>query len=141
MRLQHALFALFLSSSLSSCASIVHGQNQEIPVVIYPTNGVTVTDGYSIWKMPSKIVLKSKENHVLIFFKEGYEPRVVHLHHVGTALVLANLLLPFGTVGLGVDIISGADQQLVPDTINIDLKPEEGWGPKILQFLSGQAIE
>jgi len=141
MRLCHAFFAIFLCSSLSSCASITRGQNQDIPVVTHPMNGVVVTDGYSVWKMPSKIILKRKENHMLIFFKEGYEPRVVHLRHVGSALVLANLLLPFGTVGFGVDIITGADQVLVPDTINIDLKPEEGWGQKILEFLRGQAIE
>ena len=116
------LFSFFLISALfSSCATIIHGTTQKITVATTPS-GAVVSDGTQNLLTPAVLELKRKKDHVLTITKPGYETTTVPLSHVVSSAVAANVL-GFGFIGWGIDAITGAQWELVPETVTVVLRP------------------
>lgn len=121
-------------SAFTSCATIINGPRQNIAVTSNPV-GATVTDGKSSWTTPATISLTRKEAHLLAFSKPGYATQVVEMHRAMNSAVIANILIPFGSlIGWGIDASTGAQWKLVPDTVNIELKPESAFQKAVNAF-------
>ena len=71
---------------------------------------------------PCKLTLKRKHDHVIRIYKEGYEEQSIVVQHVTSGAVAGNLIAG-GLIGWGVDAASGGQYRLMPELINIDLKP------------------
>ena len=119
-----AVLALLVSicSGVTSCASIIHGKRQEISVSTNPP-GASVSDGTNTWMTPARISLERKKTHLLTFSKAGYHTQTVPINRVISSAVFANILIPGGIIGWGIDAISGAQWRLVPEQIVMDLHP------------------
>ncbi len=107
--------------SVTSCASIINGRRQNIDVSSNPV-GATVSDGVSTWTTPAKISLKRGQKHLLTLSKPGYETQAVELHRAISGAVFGNILLG-GFIGWGVDACTGAQWKLIPETVNVQLRP------------------
>lgn len=121
------MVCLFLSicCSITSCASIIHGRRQNVTITSTPS-GAIIADGRGTWTTPATIPFERKQAHLITISKPGYESQSVQLHRTLSAAVAANLLnpLPGGAlIGWGVDAITGAQYELVPEVINVDLRP------------------
>ena len=78
-----AAFA-FLSTG---CASLIHGTNQEVPVVTAP-EGATVSAAGQTIRSPGVLVLPRKSQSVEVRIeKDGFVPRVVRLERTTSAAV------------------------------------------------------
>lgn len=120
--MKNSLIALFSVFVFSSCATILHGTRETVEVKTHP-EGATVTDGCTLWVTPAKIDLKRKNNYCLFVFKEGYQPRMIRIKRVVHPAVVGNMILPGSVVWWGVDVISGAQWELVPETSDVTLQP------------------
>jgi len=112
---------LLACSSLTSCASIIHGRRQEVAVSSNPV-GATVSDGSNVWTTPTKVSLPRNSAQLLTVSKPGYQPQTVRLERTISGVVFANILAG-GVIGWGVDAISGAQWKLLPETVDVTLVP------------------
>ena len=116
--------SLLLAFNLSGCASIAHGTTQDISVTSSPTGANLFVDGQPAGQTPTKVKLKRKRDHLLTLSKPGYQEDSAVVTHVISGAVAGNLIAG-GLIGWGVDAISGAQFRLVPETIQVSLRPIE----------------
>src|SRR2546427_6106928 len=115
------LVILVLSLLASSCATIINGTTQKIPVNSVPSGARVIIGETTVYKTPTVIDLPRKENHTLQFELEGYETETVKVESVTSGAVMGNLLLG-GLIGWGVDAASGGQYRLVPESIHVSLR-------------------
>lgn len=105
------------------CATCVHGTTQKITVNTEPKGAnVTVVGQKTQYTSPCEIELKRKSAHTLRIEKEKYEPMTVEIAHVLSGAVAGNILAG-GLIGWGVDAATGSQYRLMPETVNVTLKP------------------
>lgn len=121
MKTASLLGILLLCLSGYGCASIIHGTTQDIPCTSTPP-GATVksTDGFKC-VTPCNVTLKRKQDHTLTFEKDGYESYSATLRSVLSGAVAGNIIAG-GLIGWGVDAATGAQNRLVPETVDVTLK-------------------
>jgi hypothetical protein len=117
-----ALVLLCLVSVGYGCATIVHGTHQDIACSTSPS-GATVrsADGFKC-TTPCTVTLTRKKDNTLTIEKEGYETSTVAIRSVLSGAVAGNIIAG-GLIGWGVDAVSGGQDRLVPETVDVTLKP------------------
>jgi hypothetical protein len=114
------LFLLLAASA--GCATIVKGTTQSIPVASDPSSADILVDGNLVGQTPTAIQLKRKHDHLVTIQKVGFRPKsVAVVKNVGGA-VWGNIIAG-GLIGWGVDATTGAQYNLVPKTISVQLEP------------------
>ena len=111
---------LFLLSG--GCASILHGSNQELSVTSVPPGARFTVDGEGSHTTPATIVLQRKRDHSFVFELEGYQTEQVAVTHVISGAVAGNIIAG-GLIGWGVDAMTGAQYRLVPEVVNVTMRP------------------
>lgn len=113
-----ALALILLSAT--GCATVVKGSTQKVPISSEPSSADVLVDGNLMGQTPTTLVLKRKNDHLITVQRQGYQSRsVAVVKNVGGA-VWGNILAG-GLIGWGVDAVSGAQYNLVPETINVRL--------------------
>lgn len=115
------LLTIGLFPFLASCATLVHGTRQEIPISTNPS-GALVSDGETTTETPAIFNLKRGTDHVLTITKPGYHTENIKLAHVISEVVAGNLIFG-GLIGWGIDAISGAQWRLEPEVVTVTLRP------------------
>lgn len=114
-----------LSLSLTSCATIINGTTQKIPVDSYPQGANVSVDGNYMGNTPTVVEVKRKNDHFVTFEKDGFLPCTVQLTHVVSGAVAGNIIAG-GLIGWGVDACSGGQYRLIPEAIYTQLQPVPG---------------
>jgi len=109
-----------LLSLTSGCASIVKGTTQAIPVSSNPSGADVALDGNKIGQTPISIEVKRKTDHLITISKPGYNTESIAITRNFGGAVLGNILAG-GLIGWGVDAVSGAQYNLTPTTISMNL--------------------
>lgn len=115
------LSCVFLALS-GGCATILHGSSQELTVTSIPPGARFTVDGEGSHTTPATIKLERKRDHSIVFELEGYQTEQVTVTHVISGAVAGNILAG-GFIGWGVDAMTGAQYRLVPETINVSMRP------------------
>ena len=112
-----------LALSLSSgCATIIRGPTQAVAISSEPNGADILVDGSLVGTTPSNIDLARGRDHLITFEKDGYHTRNIPvIKSIGRA-VFGNLLYG-GFLGWGVDATSGAQYNLNPETLVVQLIP------------------
>jgi PEGA domain len=106
----------------SGCATIVKGTTQKVPVASDPSNADVFVDGNLVGQTPTTVVLKRKNDHLVMVQKVGFAPKsVAVVKNVGGA-VWGNILAG-GLIGWGVDAADGSQYNLIPSTVSVKLDP------------------
>ena len=111
-----------ICSSFTSCATMINGTRQNVTVTSNPV-GATVSDGVHMWTTPATISLRRKQKHLLTISKPGHLTQIVELHRAFSGVTAANIIIPFGIIGWGIDAITGAQWKLLPEAVNVNLQP------------------
>jgi len=112
------------SISFTSCATIISGRMQQIPVMSNPS-GATVTMGNIKQKTPAALILDRKMTaYELLIEKDGYEPITIVLKKGVNGWVFGNLIFG-GWIGIIVDIVSGSASAFKPSEIQVNLIEKE----------------
>lgn len=125
LRFMNMMMFASLVFILSGCATIVSGTTQKVSVTSQPSGVKVTADGKMTATTPTDFTLERKSDHTLEFSKEGYKSATVMLKRTMNGMGFGNVLVG-GVVGIGVDAISGANNKLVPE--RVDVKLEEGQG-------------
>jgi hypothetical protein len=134
MRLARMAVVLCAAASLGACATVTRGSKDAWVVNSEPTGAkVETTNGHQCAATPCAIKMSRKSKFTATLTKPGYKPATVQVSHktanAGAAGVAGNVLLG-GVIGLGVDMATGASQDLVPNNVTIKLEPEDAAATK-----------
>ena len=118
-------FFLILGLCVTSCATLVRGTKQVVSIITHPA-GAFVSNGTITAKTPATIELERGKDHELTISKPGYETQVVRVTRKNDVNV-AQVILPGGLIGLGIDAATGAQYNLCPSKVALALRPEPLW--------------
>lgn len=125
--------------AVAGCGIITHGTSQNIACTTMPAGAVIKSADGTTCTTPCTFTLKRKRDDLLTIGREGYETVTLSVRSVLSASSAGNVLLPGGFVFWGIDIVSGAGYRLVPDRVDVKLKPVEGGGT-LMPLLGGVGL-
>ncbi len=106
----------------SGCATIIHGTTQDLNITTDPSGADLNVDGQEHYKSPAKITMKRKDDHIIEVNMDGYQKETVNIKSVVSGAVAGNILAG-GLIGWGVDAASGGQYRLVPENVDLRLRP------------------
>lgn len=115
------LLALISITSLTSCATIVHGTRQSIGIASNPSNAMVWVDRTFIGNTPIVVEMTRKDNHIVTIALDGYEPYEAVFSRRLSGWAFGNVIFG-GIFGLAIDAISGAVYTLTPEQIQVELR-------------------
>jgi hypothetical protein len=107
--------------SVSGCATIIHGTQQDVGISSTPTGATVLIDNTEKGVTPVVAKLKRKENHTVRIQLAGYQPFETTLTHGVSGWVWGNIAFG-GLIGLAVDAMSGGIYKLTPEQIEGSLQ-------------------
>ena len=113
---------LLISFFLHGCATMTQGSMQQISVSSAPSGATVMVNGFQRLKTPAVLELPRKESHRLEISLEGYHPETIDIRKVDSGMVAGNLLVG-GLIGYAIDHSSGAAFRLVPEVVQVTLRP------------------
>jgi PEGA domain len=125
MRIPKALLILSLLIALNGCATIMHGTTQDIEITTDPSDARLVVDDRESYRSPAKITMKRKDDHTVKISKEGYKRETVDIKGA-LSWAVAGDFLAGGAIGYGIDAATGAQRRLVPEKVDVRLRPSTG---------------
>jgi len=125
MRILKALLALSLLITFNGCATIMHGTTQQIEITTDPSDATLVVDNRESYRSPAKIAMDRKDDHTVKIFREGYKRETIEIKGALSWAVVGDFLAG-GAIGYGIDAASGAQRRLVPEKVDIRLRPSTG---------------
>jgi hypothetical protein len=118
-----------IMACLTGCGLIAHGTSQRILCTTTPAGAlVKMADGAAC-KTPCSVTLSRKKDGILTIEREGYETTILPVHSVLSKSSAGEILLPGGLVCWGIDVASGGAYRLVPEHVDVTLKPAGTTGP------------
>lgn len=123
----------------SGCASVLRGSRQAIPISSEPQGADILVDGALAGVTPADIQMERKRDHLVTVQMAGYESRSVPVVKSIGGAVWGNILAG-GLIGWGVDAATGAQYNLSPETISVQLQPLGAGGSTQAQDDASQVI-
>ncbi len=127
-RLGRVLAVASAAVSVTACATITRGTSQEWTVNSEPSGAkAKTTIGFKCDATPCTFKIERKADFDITVSKSGYKPETRHVSHklsgTGAAGMVGNAVVG-GVIGIGVDAMSGATQDLDPNPLLVTLEPE-----------------
>lgn len=126
MKRSALLLVVALAGLSAGCGAMFGGSRQTVHVDASPSSSVTVMQTGMTQNTPTTLSLPRKDNYVLTFEKDGYEPKKVELQRKMRGGILALDILFTGLLGVVVDAATGSWYKLVPDRVTTVLTKKEG---------------
>ncbi len=121
----HAVVAItacgVAASGLGACASIAHGNKQDVAISSVPAGAKVTVDNLERGTTPVVAKLTRKDVHVVRVEMAGYKPFEATLRHKVDGWFWGNILIG-GLIGIGIDAIDGAMYKLSPDQVSAALE-------------------
>ena len=126
MRFQALSLAVLASIFvITGCATVTRGSKQKFRVETTPPGArVDLTNGQSCAATPCDFKLKRKSEFTVNISKLGCEPASVFVSHELSgkgAVGMAGNVVVGGVVGVGIDAVTGATQDLHPNPVQVAL--------------------
>jgi hypothetical protein len=127
-RASRALLIAAVAASSAACATVTRGTTEAWTVETDPGGAaVKTTVGFACDATPCTFKISRKAEFDVTISKPGYKTvntRVIHQTAGAGAAGMAGNVLVGGLIGVGVDAISGATQELKPNPLVIKLEAE-----------------
>jgi hypothetical protein len=108
---------------------MMQGSMQIITVGSVPPGATVLVNGFQRLRTPANVELSRKESHRLEIIHEGYHTEVVEIRNVNSNMVAGNIIAG-GLIGYMVDQSTGAAFRLVPEVVQVTLRPLEPEPPQ-----------
>jgi hypothetical protein len=119
MKVVHRVVPVLLFGGIAAvvgCGTIMHGTSQDIGLASSPSGAKVTLDNNELGVTPVIAKLSRKDNHVVHFALDGYQPTDLTLTRSVSGWVWGNIAFG-GIVGLAVDAISGGLYKLSPEQL------------------------
>ena len=127
-RASRALLIAAIAASSAACATVTRGTNEAWTVETDPVGAtVKTTAGFACDATPCTFKMPRKSEFDVTITKPGYKTvntRVIHQTAGAGAAGMAGNVLVGGIIGVGVDALSGATQELKPNPLVVKLEAE-----------------
>lgn len=134
MRALRSICLTALVLTTTSCATIVSGSHQEVPVNVQPAGATVCVDGTRVGSAPMMVDLSRKKGHVLMLEKDGYRPEVFLVGTAPNPWAVFNIV-PFalipGPIGLLVDALTGSIYEMDPARVYVGLEELDSIPPEL----------
>jgi hypothetical protein len=127
-------YLLFLSFISVNCASIIHGNKQDVYFTSQPTGAILYIDDHKVGPTPKTIRLprkgrivgesSSKKSYKIKIEMEGYLPYEIYVKRDVDNWLWGNLFFG-GVFGIAIDAATGAMYRLTPDQVVGTLPKDE----------------
>jgi hypothetical protein len=107
---------------LPSCATIVAGGPDMVPVSSKPEGARVLLDGQAVGTTPTTVTFARSCKGVLTFQLAGYETKTVDIDKQLNGWLFGNILFG-GLIGIAVDAISGAAGKYPTTPVHVELSP------------------
>ena len=115
-----SILAVSLAWATTGCATIVHGNRQNVTINSEPQGALVKIDGLK-GRTPFSASLARNQDYVVTIQKEGYKEEQIQINKNFSGLsIIGNILWLF--VGVIVDYASGAAYNLNPTHVNVELE-------------------
>jgi len=105
---------------LTGCATMIYGTTQSISVTSEPVGAEVWTNGQFLATTPTTLTLRRKSDYDIEIKKEGFEVARVRLEskseHDASSILLG------GPIGWGIDISTGGNKRLYPESVHVVLR-------------------
>ena len=120
--------ALAAVLSLSACNTIVRGSDQAFSVQSTPPGAtVKTSNGLTCPSTPCEFKVPRKNGFDVTVSKEGYADSTTSvtssMSSNGTLFLIGNVVIFGGILGLIVDVVTGATNDVSPSTLEVNLNP------------------
>lgn len=115
------LLTTSLITSLTSCATIMHGSRQSIGIASNPTDASVWVDQCYTGNTPLIVEMTRQDNHHVRLELEGYQPYEINFSRQISGWVFGNVVFG-GVIGLAVDAVSGGIYRLTPEQVQVELR-------------------
>jgi len=128
-RLGLRLLALACAAgSLSACATVTRGTDEAFTVETVPSGAaVHTSNGFSCDQTPCVWRIRRNAEFQVTITKTGYKTLSTNVSHTtsgsGAAGMAGNVLIG-GVIGIGVDAVTGASQDLKPNPLHVVLEAD-----------------
>jgi hypothetical protein len=120
------IWVLALAVTCGGCATVLRGTTDQVGFNSSPSGAEVHTSNGLACVTPCTLTIKKNEEFVATFEKPGYQPQQVPVARVvvgaGVASTAGNVIAG-GIVGLGVDAVTGAGFDHVPNPVSVILAP------------------
>lgn len=113
-------------SSLGACATVTRGTNDNYRVESSPPDATVTTSHGFTCRTPCTMELPRKSEFDIKLVLEGYkdfEMRIRNEMSVAGGVGLAGNVIIGGVIGIGVDAMTGATQDLKPNPLIVEMAP------------------
>ncbi|TVR83306.1 MAG: PEGA domain-containing protein [Chitinophagaceae bacterium] len=107
----------------------MHGSTQEVGFSSSPTNASVTINGQNLGSTPMIADLKRKDNHMVRFELDGYQPYETNLTRSTSGWVWGNIVFG-GLIGLVVDASAGGMYKLTPEQITAEMRSPQASNSK-----------
>ena len=107
----------------AACGTITHGTSQNIACATNPAGARVITAQRTECTTPCALTLKRKKDDLLTIEKEGYETVNLPVRSVVSGTTAGDILMPGAVICWAIDYLSGGQNRLVPEHVDITLKP------------------
>ena len=108
---------------LSGCATVLHGTSQSVEIVSTPPGATAlILPGNQAVTTPATVRLERLRAYTVRLTFAGHEVETVFLDRVASGAIYGNLVLG-GVIGISVDASNGAAFQLVPEKVEVTMRP------------------
>lgn len=118
------LLGTLFATSLTSCATIMHGSRQSVGIASNPSNANIWVDGCYVGNTPIIVEMTRNNNHFVTIQLDGFLPYQATFSKELSYWVFGNIVFG-GVIGLAIDAISGAIYKLTPDQIQAELRSNQ----------------
>ena len=118
---RRVMAAVVALTMVAGCATIINHPTQAIGFSSRPAGASVRVDGVVQGQTPLVKKLSRKDNHMVSFELEGYEPFRASLAPTVSGWVWGNILLG-GLIGLAIDATTGSMYKLTPDQVTAELR-------------------
>lgn len=127
-RAARALLIVAFAASSAACATVTRGTSEAFTVETDPIGAaVKTTAGFACDATPCTFKMSRKAEFDVTVSKPGYKTVNTHVTHqtsgAGGAALAGNVIVG-GLIGIGVDAVSGATQELKPNPLVLKLESE-----------------
>lgn len=115
------LILVCLLITANSCATIISGRSQNLPVTSVPTGAIVTIAGQK-QITPATFLLDKRQEYVVRVEKEGYESVEIVLKKGISGWVFGNIIFGlYGIIGVIIDIATGSASKFEPSKIEANL--------------------
>src|SRR5205823_5009562 len=106
------------------CATVVAGGggDQRIKITSDPPGAAVTVDGQPHGATPTTVPLSRDTEHKVVLAAAGYEPAELTVRRYLNPWLLGNVVFG-GFLGLAVDVVSNSTHTLVPNELDVTLRP------------------